>query len=150
MDTTSTTPENYLDQLPAERQAAVRKLRETVLTNLPEGFTETMSYGMIGYVVPHSLYPAGYHANPSLPLPFINLASQKNHVVLYHMGLADPELLAWFADAYPQHSPTRPDVGKSCIRFKKTEQIPYELIGQLVRRMSVGQWISLYEESVRK
>lgn len=110
-----------------------------------------MSYGMIGYVVPHSVYPAGYHCDPKLPLPFINLASQKNFIALYHMGLyADAELLEWFTAEYPRHSSTKLDMGKSCIRFKKPEAIPYALIGQLAKKMSTDDWIRLYESQLRK
>jgi len=97
--------EQYLDQLPDDRKLAMTNLRETILNNLPEGFVETISYGMIGYVVPHSLYPDGYHADPKMPLPFINIASQKSHIAVYHMGIyADGDLLAWFLGEYPKHS----------------------------------------------
>ena len=144
-------PQEYIDQLPPERKEAMKKLREIILRHLPHGFEETMSYGMIGYVVPHSIYPPGYHSSPELPLPFLNIASQKNFIALYHMGIySDPELLDWFKDQYPKHSPTKLDMGKSCIRFKKIESIPYELIGELVERMNVDEWINLYKKSIRK
>ena len=144
-------PQTYLDRLPPERKEAVGMLREILLSNLPVGFEETMSYGMIGYVVPHSVYPAGYHCDPKLPLPFINLASQKNFIAIYHMGLyADAELLEWFTAEYPRHSSTRLDMGKSCIRFKKPDTIPYALIGQLASKMSTDDWIRLYESQLRK
>jgi uncharacterized protein YdhG (YjbR/CyaY superfamily) len=144
-------PDAYLDQLPEDRKEAIQKLREVISENLPEGFTETMNYGMIGYVVPHSVYPQGYHCDTSQPLPFINIASQKNYIALYHMGLyADPEVLDWFQKQYAQVSKTRLDMGKSCIRFKKPEQIPYELLGKLAGKMSVEQWINLYENSLKK
>ena len=144
-------PKAYIDQLPEERKVAMTKLRQVILENLPEGFQETMSYGMIGYVIPHSVYPPRYHADPKLPLPFINLASQKNHVALYHMGLyADKELLNWFETEYAKKASTRLDMGKSCVRFKKVDAIPYELIGDLVKRMGAEQWITLYEKNIRK
>ena len=144
-------PKAYIDQLPEERKVAMTKLRQVILENLPEGFQETMSYGMIGYVIPHSVYPPGYHADPKLPLPFINLASQKNHVALYHMGLyADKELLNWFETEYAKKASTRLDMGKSCVRFKKVDAIPYELLGDLVKRMGAEQWITLYEKNIRK
>ena len=144
-------PGDYIDKLPPERQRAMSKLREVILQHLPPGFEETVSYGMIGYVVPHSIYPAGYHSNPKLPLPFLNIASQKNFIALYHMGIySDLDLLDWFKDQYPKHSQTKLDMGKSCIRFKKIESIPYGLIGELVERMTVNDWVRLYEKSIRK
>lgn len=144
-------PEDYIAQIPEERQAAMKKLRATIRKHLPKGFQETMSYGMIGYVVPHSIHPAGYHCDPKLPLPFMSIASQKNFIALYHMGLyADKALLDWFTKAYTEKVPTKLDMGKSCIRFKKPEHIPFDLIGELVGRMSVDQWIALYKSSLRK
>lgn len=143
-------PDDYIDQLPPERQAVMEKLRQVITDNLPADFTETMNYGMIGYVVPHSVYPAGYHVNPKLPLPFVNIASQKNFVGLYHMGIyANPELLEWFVNEYPKHSKRKLDMGKSCIRFKKMDDIPYELIGELISKMTVQEWIDIYEESIK-
>jgi uncharacterized protein YdhG (YjbR/CyaY superfamily) len=143
-------PDHYLTQLPKERQGPVQKLRTTVLDNLPEGFVETISYGMLGYVVPHSIYPAGYHCDPKLPLPFLNIASQKNFVSLYHMGIyAKPELMEWFVAEYPKHCKRKLDMGKSCIRFKKMEEIPYALIAELVRKMTMEEWVGVYEQVVR-
>lgn len=139
-------PIDYINQLPADRKEAITKLRKTILENLPKGFFETMSYGMIGFVVPHSVYPDGYHCDPKLPLPFISIASQKNFIALYHMGIyADKNLLDWFVSEYPKHSKTKLDMGKSCIRFKKTNEIPYQLIGELISKMSVKEWIETYE-----
>lgn len=143
----ASTVEEYLHELPEDRKEAFSKLRKTILNHLPKGFTETLSYGMIGYVVPHSVYPPGYHCNPKLPLPFMNLASQKGFIALYHMGLyARPDLMEWFTHAYPKYSKEKPDIGKSCIRFKKPEQIPYDLIAQLVQKVSVEDWIHTYEK----
>ncbi|WP_192822236.1 DUF1801 domain-containing protein [Rufibacter sp. LB8] len=151
MQSTATSPQEYLETLPEDRKPAMEKLRETILANLPAGFAEEMSYGMLGYVVPHSLYPAGYHCDPELPLPFISLASQKNFIALYHMGIyADPQLLEWFTTEYPKHSKTKLDMGKSCIRFKKPDQIPFSLLGELVSKMTPAQWIDLYEEKLKK
>jgi len=151
MQSKAKTVEAYLHELPEARQEPIKRLRETILANLPEGFEETMSYGMIGYVVPHSLYPAGYHCAPEQPLPFVNLASQKNYIALYHMGLyAVPELLDWFVQEYPKHSPRKLDMGKSCIRFKKPEHIPYALIGELMRKMTVTEWIEIYEKNIKR
>ena len=127
------------------------KLRETIRQNLPEGFQEGMQYGMPGYSVPHSRYPAGYHVNPTQPLPFVGIASQKNFIALYHMGLyAMPPLLQWFQQEYPKHSKTKLDMGKSCIRFKKPQEIPYPLIGELMKKISPDEWIKCYEAALKK
>ncbi len=143
-------PEDYIAQLPEERQAVMEKLRQVIADNLPADFTEMMNYGMIGYVVPHSVYPAGYHVNPTLPLPFVNIASQKNFVGLYHMGIyANPDLLEWFVSEFPKHCKRKLDMGKSCIRFKKMDDIPYELIGELISKMTAQEWIDIYEESIK-
>ena len=151
MQSKATTPEHYLAELPEDRKEAMLKLRNVIKDNLPKGFEEQMSYGMLGYVVPHSIYPNGYHCNPKLPLPFINLASQKNFIALYHMGIyANKNLLDWFVAEYPKHFKTKIDMGKSCLRFKKMDDIPFELIGELVKKMSVQDWISIYENAFRK
>lgn len=151
MTSAATSVNQYMTELPDERKPAMDNLRAIILKNLPKGFEEVMNYGMIGYVVPHSLYPAGYHCDPKLPLPFMGLASQKNSINFYHMGIyANPELLAWFTAEYPKHVKGKPDMGKSCLRFKKPEQIPYELIGELVKKMSVKQWIDTYESAFRQ
>jgi len=143
--------EEYLDAISAERIDSFTKLRKTILANLPKGFVETISYGMIGYVVPHSLYPKGYHCDSKLPLPFINIASQKNFIALYHMGLyANPELLKWFVNEYPKHCKAKLDMGKSCIRFKKPDQISFKLIGELAGKMSPEKWIKMYEANFIK
>jgi Domain of unknown function (DU1801) len=146
----ATSPSEYLQALPGERREAFEKLRETLLENLPDGFQEVMSYGMIGYVVPHRLYPAGYHCDPKLPLPFAGIASQKNFITFYHMGLyADQELFDWFVGEYPKHSKNKLDMGKSCVRFKKPEHIPFELIGALIQKMTVDDWVGIYEANIK-
>jgi len=151
MSDVGTTVEGYIKQVPEDRRAAFEQLRQAILNHLPKGFVETISYGMIGYVVPHTTYPAGYHCSPKLPLPFINLANQKNFIALYHMGIyADPELLDWFVTAYPSHSKTKLDMGKSCLRFKKMDQIPFDLIGQLCQKMSPQDWIARYEANYKR
>src|SRR5688572_30604702 len=151
MTSKATTPEQYINELPADRKEAITQLRNTILKNLPKGFKETMSYGMLGYVVPHEIYPAGYHCDPKLPLPFANIASQKNFIAFYHMGVyAMPELLKWFTTEYAKQSPAKLDMGKSCIRFKKPEHIPYNLIGELIKKVSVKDWIKIYEENVKR
>lgn len=147
----SKTPDEYIAQLPEERQQVLKNLRKVITDNLPKGFEETISYGMIGYVIPHSIYPAGYHVDPKLPLPFVSVASQKEYVALYHMGLyADENLLAWFKNEYPKYSKKKLDMGKSCIRFKDFNSIPYPLIGELLNKISVEEWIKRYETLVKK
>ena len=142
---------DYIAELPAERKKAITEIRQRILKNLPKGFKEEMSSGMIGYVVPHSLYPAGYHVNPSLPLPFLGLASQKNFIAVYHMGVyADGNLMTWFKSEYASHNQTKLDMGKSCIRFKNPDRIPYDLIGELASKVSVDEWIQQYEKVLRK
>ncbi len=144
-------PKKYIEQLPEERKSPFKKLRSLLRKHLPKGFEEIMSYGMIGYVVPHKIYPPGYHANPELPLPFINLGNQKNYIALYHSGLyANQNLLDWFHKEYPKHSQRKLDMGKSCIRFKRMDDIPYDLIGELAGKMTVEDWIKLYEENIKK
>ena len=144
-------PNDYILKLPKDRQEVVSELRKVVLDNLPKGFSEEMSYGMIGYVVPHSIYPDGYHCDPKLPLPFLSIASQKNFVAFYHMGIySDEKLLDWFVKEYPNHSNYKLDMGKSCIRFKRMNDIPYELIGELVGRISVDNWIQTYEAAIKR
>lgn len=143
-------PEEYIAQLPEDRQQVIVQLRNTIICNLPKGFEEQMSYGMLGYVVPHSIYPSGYHCNPKLPLPFMNLASQKNFIALYHLGIyADPKLFNWFTSEYPKHCKRKLDMGKSCVRFKSMNDIPYELIQELCTKMTPDQWIQLYEKNVK-
>lgn len=146
MQSKAATIEEYIRELPEERKEAVEKLRKVIKENLPEGFEEKMTYGMPGYVVPHSLYPAGYHCDPKLPLGFMSFASQKNSVNLYHMGIyCDKKLYDWFVSEYPKHCKAKLDMGKSCIRFKKPDDIPYDLIGELAKKMTVKEWIVLYE-----
>lgn len=145
------TVDEYISKLPEERQVVVNKLRETILGNLPEGFHETINYGMIGYVVPHELYPDGYHCDPKLPLPFMNVASQKNFVAVYHSGIyADQDIMDWFVGEYPKYCKNKLDMGKSCIRLKKMDQIPYQLIGELSTKLTVDDWIAMYEANVKK
>ena len=143
--------EDYLDKVPEERKETFEKLRKVILDNIPKGYKETLSYGMIGYVVPHSIYPAGYHCDTSLPLPFINLASQKNFIGFYHSGIyADQELYNWFVQEYSKHCKYKIDIGKSCVRLKKMNDIPFNLIGELVKKISVQDWINLYEKNIKR
>lgn len=142
--------EDYIQQLPEDRKEPIERLRKVILDNLPEGFEETILYGMIGYVVPHSIYPEGYHVYPKLPLSFIGLASQKNNISLYHSGVyMFPEVLEWFEEQYPTYVKTKLDMGKSCIRFKNMQTIPYQLVGQLCEKITVAQYVSKYEENLQ-
>lgn len=145
------TVDHYISQIPEERRGPVQKLRETIQKNLPKGFEEGINYNMIGFYVPHTVYPDGYHCNPKDPLPFINIASQKNFVALYHSGLyADKKLYDWFVSEYPNHCKYKLDMGKSCVRFKKVDDIPFDLIATLCSKMTVKQWIDLYETNIKK
>jgi len=145
----ATTPKEYIDQLPLERQQVMKKLRAAIRKNIPAGFKEEMNYNMIGYVVPHKLYPAGYHCDTSKPLPFMNIASQKGFVAVYHMGIySDKKLLDWFTKNYKAKVNTKLDMGKSCIRFKKMDNIPYDLIGELAGKITPQQWINIYEKAI--
>lgn len=151
MQSTEKTPDDYVASIPADRQEIVNELRRTIRKNLPKGFSEEMNYGMIGYVVPHKLYPAGYHCDPKLPLPFMAVASQKNFIAIYHMGIyADDKLMKWFTTEFPKHSKSKLDMGKSCIRFKKINEIPVKLIGELAAKMTPKEWITLYESKFRQ
>ena len=150
MNYKANSPENYISQIPEDRQPVITKLRTIINKNLPKGFHEQMSYGMLGWVVPHAIYPEGYHCDTKLPLPFINLASQKNFIALYHSGIyADQKLHDWFVAEYPKYVKTKLDMGKSCIRFKKMETIPYDLIEELCTKMTVEDWITIYEKNVK-
>lgn len=151
MQSKATTVDQYLAELPEERQKAMAQLRKVIKKNIPKGFKEEMNYGMVGYVVPHSKYPAGYHCNPKDPLPFMSVASQKNFIAVYHMGIyANPKLLKWFTDAHTKASPKKLDMGKSCIRYKKPDDIPYELIGELASKISPDDWIAMYESNLKR
>jgi uncharacterized protein YdhG (YjbR/CyaY superfamily) len=151
MQSTATTVEQYLNELPADRLNAMAALRKEIKKNLPKGFKEEMNYGMIGYVVPHSIYPGGYHCDPKMPLPFMNIASQKNFIAVYNMGMyADKDLLDWFVKEFAKSTTVKLDMGKSCIRFKKMDTIPFQLIGELAGKITVEDWIRKYEEAFKK
>lgn len=144
-------PDEYIAKLPEDRKEAMIKLRNEVLKNLPKGYQETINYGMLGYVVPHSIFPKGYHCDPKCPLPFAGMASQKNFIAFYHMGIyANPKLLDWFVKEYPKHTDAKLDMGKSCIRFKKPEKIPFKLFGELMSKLTVKEWIDMYESVLQK
>ena len=151
MKVKANTVAEYLDAIPEERKPYFNELRTIILDNIPQGFKETLGYGMPAYVVPHERYPDGYHCKPETPLPFANIASQKNFIALYHMGIyANEELMNWFVREYPKYSKRKLDMGKSCIRFKKMDDIPFPLIAELMQKMSVDDWIALYEKAIKK
>ncbi len=147
----ATSAEDYISQVPEERRETLQKLRQVINDNLPEGFEEGIQYGMIGYYVPHSVYPDGYHCDPKTPLPFMSFASQKNSINLYHSGIyAKKELHDWWVNEYPKHSSRKLDMGKSCVRFKKIDDIPFDLIAELSTKMTCNEWIDLYEANIKK
>lgn len=150
MQSKAVTPEEYIESLPPERKEIISQIRKTILKNLPKGFKEVLSYGMLGYVVPHSTYPDGYHCDPKQPLPFLSLASQKSHIALYHMGLYGGAHLDWFQNAWQDHSAKKLDMGKSCIRFKKAEDVPMDLIAELCTKITPKQWIDIYEKNLKR
>jgi len=144
-------PEDYIRQIPEERKEAMTKLHNLIKNNMPKGLESGMGYGMPAYYVPKSIYPPGYHCKPFPPLPFINIASQKNYIALYHSGLyAKQELYDWFVAEYPKYSEHKLDMGKSCVRFKKPDAIPYDLIKELLGKMTVDEWIEIYERRTKK
>lgn len=150
MQSKAITPTEYIASLPQERKQTMIDLRKTILSNIPKGFMEEMSYGHVGYVVPFSIYPDGYHCDKSLPLPFLGIASQKNFIALYHLGIySDKVLHDWFVEEYPKYSKTKLDMGKSCIRFRRPEHIPHDLI-ELASKMTPKQWIAIYERQYRR
>jgi uncharacterized protein YdhG (YjbR/CyaY superfamily) len=149
MQSQALTTEQYLNELPDDRKLAITAIRDEIAKNIPKGFVECMNYGMIGFVVPHELYPAGYHCAPSLPLPFLNIASQKQHITIYHMGLYAGAFLDWFTAEFEKRAPKKLNMGKSCIRFKKLEEIPLDLIGELVSKITPAQWIAMYESNFK-
>jgi hypothetical protein len=151
MQSKALTPADYIAELPEDRKKVMEQLRKTIIDNLPDGFQEGMAYGMLGYAVPHSIYPKGYHCNPKEPLPFMGLASQKNFIAFYHMGVyADKKLYDWFVTEYGKRCKYKLDMGKSCVRFKKMDDIPYDLIAELTQKISVQDWIALYESAFKK
>ncbi len=149
MQSKAVTVDEYIDSLPEDRRKIISQMRNEVIKNLPKGFKENMAYGMIGYCVPHSLYPPGYHVDPKQPLGFMCIASQKSHIALYHMGIyANEKLLKWFQDEWKKVSTKKLDMGKSCIRFKKAEDVPLKLIGELSAKITPQEWIDMYEKAL--
>jgi uncharacterized protein YdhG (YjbR/CyaY superfamily) len=151
MNSNANSQEEYINQLPEDRKIAMRMLRKVINDNLPNGYKETMTYGMVSYVIPHSIYPSGYHCNPKEPVPFISIASQKNYIAVYHMGIyIYPEILAWFQEEYSKKVKTKLDMGKSCIRFKRVDDIPYDLIAELCRKITLEDFLEMYQSGINK
>src|SRR6056297_1636095 len=141
--------DEYIEKIPEKRKKAVEKIRKLAKENLPKELEEELSYGMIGYVVPHEIYPKGYHVTPEKPLPFINIASQKSYIALYYMAIyMFPEVLRWFKDEYSKRVDTKLDMGKSCIRFKNPDKIPFDLIEELFNKISLKDYIKKYEKTL--
>ncbi len=150
MQSKTQTPDEYIDSLPEDRKQAVSAMRNEILRNLPKGFEEGMCYGMLGYVVPHSIYPAGYHCDPTKPLMLISIASQKNHIALHHMGLYAGPLLGWFQKEWAKATPKKLDIGKACVRFKKPDEIPFALIGELAAKLTPKAWVEIYQKALQR
>jgi uncharacterized protein YdhG (YjbR/CyaY superfamily) len=150
MQSKAKTTDEYLTTLPDDRAEIIAALRTTIKKNLPKGFEETMQYGMISYVVPHKLYPAGYHTNPKDALPFISIASQKNHIAVYHMAVYEGPLHDWFVKEFKKYSDKKLDMGKSCIRFKKADDVPVKLFGELASKVKPKEWIEMYEKNLKR
>ena len=147
----ATSPEDYISQVPEERQDTLKKLRKVIKDNLPKGFEEGIQYKMIGYYVPHSVYPDGYHCDPKLPLPCASIANQKNFIAFYHMAIsANKELNDWFVAEYPKHSKFNSDMGQSCVRLTTVVDIPYELIDQVMQKLTYENWVNLYDKNIKK
>ena len=150
MQSNAKTVSQYIASLPEDRKQIISDIRKVILKNLPKGFEETMQYGMISYVVPHKTYPSGYHCNPNDALPFISLASQKNHIAIYHIAVYQGALHDWFLEAWKKTTDKKLDMGKACIRFKKPQDVPLKLMGELSSKITPKQWIELYENTIKK
>ncbi|MCH7871081.1 MAG: DUF1801 domain-containing protein [Planctomycetes bacterium] len=150
MQSKAKTVDEYLAELPADRRKAIKAVREVILKNLPKGYEEVMQSGAIGYVIPHSVYPPGYHCNPKQPLPFASIASQKNHMSIYLMGVyIDSDHEAWFREAWLKTG-KKLDMGKSCIRFKKLDDLPLKVIGQAIKKVPVKKFVAFYESVIKR
>lgn len=148
MKSRATNIKEYLAELPEDRRKAIKIVRDVILKNLPKGYEEILQNGAIGYVVPHSIYPAGYHCDPKQPLPYVGLASQKNHMAIYMMCIySDPDQEKWFRDAWTKTG-LKLDMGKSCVRFKKIEDVPLDVVGKAIKRVPVKKFIDFYEKII--
>ncbi len=149
MQSKATTVKEYLDALPEDRRKALQAVRKVIKANLDKGYKEGMQYGMIGYFVPHSIYPDGYHCDPKQPLPFASIASQKNHMAIYMMCVySDPKLQEWFQKAWAKTG-KKLDMGKSCVRFKKIEDVALEVVGEAIKRVPVKKFVDHYESVLK-
>jgi hypothetical protein len=156
MQSKMATVREYLSSLPEERRAAIEAVRNVILENLDQEYEEGMTYGMIGYYIPHRVYPAGYRPDPRMGLPFAGLASQKNYMSVYLMGLycgcvdgvTDTGLVRWFHDAWAR-SGKRLDMGKACIRFRKVDDLALDVLGEAIRRLPARAYIEQYEKALR-
>jgi len=149
MQSKAQTVSKYLAELPAERRQAIGEIRKTILKHLPAGYAEGMQYGMIGYFVPHSVYPAGYHCDPKQPLPYAALASQMNYISIYLMCIyGDPEHQKWFREAWAKTG-KKLNMGKSCVRIRKLDELPLDVIGQAIKRVPVKRFIEFYESAIK-
>lgn len=149
MTSKAKTVKEYLASLPEDRRAAIAAVREVILNHLPKGYEEGMQYGMIGYYVPHSVFPAGYHCDPKQPLPFASLAAQKNHMALYLMCIyGDAKLRRWFESAC-EGSGKKLDMGQCCVRFKKLEDLPLDVVGKTIARVPVADYVARYEQTLQ-
>ncbi|MBM3452765.1 MAG: DUF1801 domain-containing protein [Bacteroidetes bacterium] len=145
------TVKEYIDNVSEDRRGVFLQVLEAIRKGIPADFEECISYGMIGFVVPHSIYPKGYHCDPKLPLPFVSVSNQKNSINIYHMGIyADAKLLEWFVESYKHSTNSKLDMGKSCIRFNPKKDIPYSLIKKLCGKINAHEWIELYESAFKK
>ena len=143
--------DQYIDRVEAKWKDSFITLKEVIDRHIPSGFELEMQYDMPSYVVPLATYPDGYHCKKDTPLPFISIAAQKKHIAVYHMGIyADPKLLTWFQEEYPNHMDTKLNMGKSCIRFTNPSKIPFQLIGELVSKLTVEDWIEMYVGELTK
>jgi hypothetical protein len=137
----------YIANLPEDRREPMQALCEVFRKHLPQGFEETLAYGMVSFCVPHSTYPRGYHCDPKIALPFVQIASQKKHLAVYHMGLyAMPEELEWFKETWASSSKDKLDIGKSCIRLNPAKPLPLGVLGELAERIGLERWIEVYDK----
>lgn len=150
MQSKATTVNAYLSELSPDRRASIEAVRKVILANLDHDYEEGIQYGMIGYFIPHRIYPAGYHCDPKQPLPFVGLASQKNHMAVYMMCLyGDGSLTTWFQSEWKKTG-KKLDMGKSCIRFKTSDDLALDVIGEAIRRVPASKYIEIYESAFVK
>lgn len=157
MQSSAATPQAYLAALPDERRAILTAVRDVILANLDPQYAELMQYGMLSYVIPHSIYPVGYHCDAKQPVPFAAIASQKNHISLYLMGLYvgcagtdETNDATWFREAWTASGKKQLDMGKACVRVKKIDDVPLDVVGEAIRRMPTQRYLALYKATLAK